>query len=150
MKKIYYQIIIIIFIVSLTFGNAFSFDNEKTHRRLTDKAITYTQIDNILKNNLGLQNGVNEYLQNRKIIDWLKQDSFLEDEPPCRASNHFHSPLNSLSWTESGMSNSPWFINWWCSGSEYPPGNIKSNVHWATGYTDQAEREFLDAKKQEI
>jgi len=136
MKKIYYQIIIIILIVYFTFGTALSFDNEYTHKELTAKAIDHSQIDNILKNNLGLLNGVHEYFQKRTIIDWLREGSFLEDEPGCRASNHFHNPLKS--WTESGMSDQPWFVNWWCSGGEYPPGNIKSNVHWATGYTEPA------------
>lgn len=138
MKKIYYQIITTIFIVSLTFGTAFSFDNELTHKKLTESAIDKSQLNDILKNNLGIQNGVNEYLQNRKIRDWLREGSFLEDVPDCRASNHFHNPLNTLPWTNSGMSDSPWYINLWCSGGEYPPGNINSNVHWATDYTGPA------------
>ncbi|MBU4010373.1 MAG: hypothetical protein KJ882_06365, partial [Proteobacteria bacterium] len=79
MKKIYHIIIITIFIYSLTFGTALSFDNELTHGEITKSAIDNSQLNNILKNNLGILNGVDEYIQNRTILDWLREGSFLED-----------------------------------------------------------------------
>jgi len=89
-----------------------------------------------LENNLNLPNGVETFFQGITIKDWITEGSHFEDEPNCRASNHFHNPLKP--WTDSYMIDQPWFINWWCSDGEYPAQNIKSNIHWATGYTEPA------------
>jgi hypothetical protein len=135
MKKLYIFPIVIAFLIS---GNATAFDKDDTHPRLTEKAIESSEFkDNgYLEDNLNLPNGTGTVVDGLTIKRWLKDGSKLEDEPQCRASNHFHNPLEP--WTESYMSDQPWFINLWCSGGEYPPGNIKSDVHWATGYTEPA------------
>jgi hypothetical protein len=36
------------------------------------------------------------------------------------------------------MSDQPWFVNFWCKWGDYPPEDIKSNVHWATSYIEPA------------
>ena len=133
MKRLFFLPVIIVLLIS---GNVSGFDNKVTHPELTDKAIKSSNIDVYLKNNLNLLDGVNTTIKGVEIKDQLKDGSFLEDGHSCRASNHFHNPLEP--WTESYMSDQPWFINLWCSGGEYPPGNIKSDVHWATGYTEPA------------
>ncbi|HOP46390.1 MAG TPA: hypothetical protein PK874_01900 [Desulfobacteraceae bacterium] len=135
MRKVFFSIIMIGFLFS---GNAFPFDNEETHRRLTNEAVEKSKfaVDKHLETNLNLPGGIETYLKGITIKDWLKKGSFLEDEPNCRASNHFHNPLKD--WTESYMSDQTWYINWWCSSGEYPPQNINSAVHWATGYTAPA------------
>jgi len=140
--------IIIITIASLISGNISAFDNEITHRILTGEAIenSKVKINKYLEKNMNLPIGVNTLLKGKlnlpngavkpvewPIKKWLMEGSFLEDVPNCRASNHFHNPLRE--WTESGMRDQPWFIDWWCSEGLYPPENIKSAVHWATGYT---------------
>ncbi|HOP46392.1 MAG TPA: hypothetical protein PK874_01910 [Desulfobacteraceae bacterium] len=135
MKKTWPLLIIIFF---LLFGDTFAFDNENTHQELTDATvdIAKNKINTHLKTNLNLPGGIETYLKGITIKDWLKKGSFLEDEPNCRASNHFHNPLKD--WTESYMSDQTWYINWWCSSGEYPPQNINSAVHWATGFTAPA------------
>lgn len=131
MRKLIFSIILI---SSLLSGNVSAFDNKITHRRLTDEAIENSSLYECLLNNLNLPDAIDTIVNGLPIKDWLIEGSYLEDEPNCRASNHFHDPL--MSWTDSYMSDQPWFINMWCSGGEYPPGNIKSAVHWATGYTE--------------
>ena len=121
---------------ALISGNVSAFDNEVTHPDLTDRAIRSSKLSDYLKDTLNLPKGAETIVEDLTLEEWIERGSTLEDEPPCRASNHFHNPLEP--WTESYMSDQPWFINLWCSGGEYPPGNIKSDVHWATGYTAPA------------
>jgi len=131
MRKSYIFPIIISILIS---GNVSAFDNKKTHPIITDEAIDIAEINQYLEDNLNLANGVETPINGLKITRWLRDGSKLEDVPNCRASNHFHNPLRD--WTASGMRDEPWFIDWWCSESEYPPNNIKSAVHWATGYSE--------------
>ena len=67
-----------------------------------------------------------------RLSEWLARGSRVEDDPMCRATNHFHNPRRD--WMESGMRDQPGFVDWRCSISEYPTENLKSAVHWATGY----------------
>jgi hypothetical protein len=145
MRKLFLSLI---FITSLVSGNSSAFDNKITHPELTKEAIEDSAVGQYLIKNLNIPDGVSTCLgmntagkstikgkgTANTIRNWLIEGSYLEDEPNCRASNHFHDPL--MSWTDSYMSDQPWFINMWCSGGEYPLGNIKSAVHWATGYTE--------------
>jgi hypothetical protein len=117
-------------------GNVSAFNNEVTHPDLTDRAIRSSKLSDYLKDTLNFPKGAGTIIEDLTLEEWIERGSTLEDEPQCRASNHFHNPLEP--WTESYMSDQPWFINLWCSGGEYPPGNIKSDVHWATGYTEPA------------
>jgi len=121
-----------------TTGNVAAFDNKTTHRQLTKVAIEGSEFkaNGYLENNINLSNGTETALKSLSVERWLIDGSTFEDEPRCRASNHFHNPLRD--WTESGMRDESWFIDWWCSESEYPPENIKSAVHWATGYLEPA------------
>lgn len=135
MKRLSFSTIILFILV---WGNVSAFDNKTTHRALTKAAIEASEFkaNKYLENNLNLPNGTDTSINNSKISEWLMKGSFLEDVPKCRASNHFHNPLRN--WAESGMRDEPWIVDWWCSGGEYPPENIKSAVHWATGYMEPA------------
>jgi len=135
MKK---SIFLLIIISSFFSGNVFAFDNKNAHRELTNEAVENSKfkVDGYLENNLNLPDGTATLINGVKIEKWLIEGSFLEDEPNCRASSHFHNPLKLC--TDSYMSDQPWFINWWCSDGEYPPENINSAVHWTTGYTEPA------------
>ena len=113
-----------------------AFDNKITHRKITEKSVEESKLDDYLIDYLEISDGFDKVINGKKIIVWLQDGSEFEDKPNCRASNHFHDALRP--WTDSHMSDQPWFINMWCSGGEYPPGNIKSAVHWATGYTEPA------------
>ncbi|MFH1672418.1 MAG: hypothetical protein ABIF87_03185 [Pseudomonadota bacterium] len=133
MKKLCF---LLTFAAILISGNVLAFDNESTHRDLTEAAVEKSNLNYYVTEHLNLANGIDTSINDKKIMKWLKDGSILEDVPQCRASNHFHNPLKP--WTESYMSDQPWFIDWWCSASEYPPGDIKSAIHWATGYTEPA------------
>lgn len=128
MRKLCFLLIVISLLIS---RNASAFDN-KTHPRLTDEAIESSKLKVILTDSLNCPDGAETSVNGLTIRNWLKRGSTLEDVPMCRASNHFHNPRRG--WDVSGMRDQPWFVDWHCSESEYPPGNIKSNVRWATGY----------------
>jgi len=130
MKKLW---LFTIFLAGMIYVNASAYDNEDTHPRITEKAVESSDIGEYLIEMLKCPDGTDTALQGITIRKWLMEGSKFEDIPNCRASNHFHNPLRE--WTESGMRDQPWFINLWCSGGEYPPNNIKSAVHWATGFT---------------
>ncbi|MCP4021746.1 MAG: hypothetical protein GY729_07880 [Desulfobacteraceae bacterium] len=104
-KQIFYSIAFCMLITS----SAFAFDNKSSHPTITQKALK----DNItfktkLKENFGFEDGLKTNLPNgltdgrkkhRTITEWLKQGAYEEDEPQCRASNHFHNPL--LPWEQA-------------------------------------------------
>ena len=121
MKKLFLSLILTI---SLLYSDAWAFDNETTHKDLTREAIEFSSLDEHVKTNLDLLDGVRMFLAKKTIREWLRDGSKLENVPQCRASNHFHNPLRD--WTESGMRDQPWFVDWWCSESEYQPKDIKS------------------------
>ena len=78
----------------------------------------------------------NTPIDGKLLIEWIQYGAEMEDDPMCRAANHFHNPY--LDWTESGLSDTLPLVNWWCwATSPYPPDEIKSNVSWATGYSDR-------------
>ena len=139
MKKLLLLPIITAFLIP---GNVLAFDNQITHPRLTDEAIEYSGLREYLVATLNLSDGTETLINGLVIRNWLTSGSNLEDVPQCRASNHFHNPLRN--WTESGMRDEPWFVDWWCSGSEFPPENIKSAVHWGTGYVEPAPNGFKE------
>jgi len=122
----------IILFMSLS-STVLAFDNDITHTFLTETAIQNSGIGDIISRDLKLPEGIKAYVHGKFISDWLKEGAFQEDEPDCRASNHFHNPLRT--WTASHMTDRPWLIDFCCSGGEYPPENITANVTWATGYT---------------
>ncbi|MFH1674070.1 MAG: hypothetical protein ABIF87_11695, partial [Pseudomonadota bacterium] len=131
MRKLWLLPIITAFLIS---GNASAFDNEITHPKLTGKAIDNSGMNQHIVGTLNLSNGTETFINGLKIRDWLMEGSKLEDVPDCRASNHFHNPLKP--WTESYMSDQPWYIDLWCSSGDY--SEEKSAVCWATGYTEPA------------
>jgi len=113
--------------------NAIAYDNKVAHKEITDNAITSSiKTHEYLIDNLNLPMGIETFINAHEIRKWLKDGSMLEDEPGCRASNHFHNPLRD--WDESGMRDQPWFVSGWCSGGDYPAEDINSAVHWATGH----------------
>ena len=102
MKKLCFLLIIIISIIFVFSGNVSAFDNENTHPDLTDEAIEKSKLYDYFKNTLNFPNGTGTIVEGIPIRKWIMDGSEFEDEPGCRASNHFHNPLNTLSWNESG------------------------------------------------
>lgn len=133
MKKTRLLMFIVVFLFS---AKANGYDNHVAHPQITGRAITNSIIHDYLDSNLKLPSGTDTLINGRTISEWLTMGSTIEDEPQCRASNHFHNPLRE--WDESGMRDQPWFVNGWCSGGDYPTEDINSAVHWATGYVEPA------------
>lgn len=118
-----------------------AFDDLDTHPRITRGAIARSNLNEVLIGDLGLRDGIQTQLQHPSgaratISKWLEDASRLEDNPACRAGNHFHNPLKSF--MSSGVTDRPFFINSVCAST--PFATIISAVRWGTGYTDPATR----------
>lgn len=89
-----------------------------------------------------LKDDLKTTLGSKNILKWLQYGAEMEDDPVCRAGNHFHNPY--LYWTESGLSDTLWPVDLYCYATiEFPPSSIESNVTWATGYSN---RDFIYSK----
>lgn len=113
-----------------------SFDDRDTHRRMTRVGVLASNLDSFVKTDLGIGQGVDTQLrgglgQGQTILRWLQDGSELEDDPACRASNHFHNPL--LPFSGSGVTDQPIPIQAFCSLTGFP--QALSNVTWGTGFT---------------
>ena len=72
--------------------------------------MSQSNLDSYLKDNLkGTDTSLTMLSEDKEdtIVGWLKGGSTAEDSPMCRASNHFHDPMNKKSWSTSGMSDEP-------------------------------------------
>ncbi len=126
------KIIIALIISLLSFGNSYAFDNEVTHADITQKAVLNSNLKEYLRKNLNFPVALETQVADKNslsIISWLQKGSTEEDSPACRASNHFHNPLEG--WDQSYMSDEPFYIQSWCGQTEY--SSKYSNVTWATG-----------------
>ncbi len=146
--------ILIICFLSVALGfrkNVFAFGNKKTHPALTEKAVAASVLDDYLKTELGIDEGINAEFQydiemydayikrrmekgkvenpdnpSRTILKWIKAGSAIEDEDDSllwsiRARHHFHDPIHN-----AGLDNK----------TDHP--NYSSLFAWATGiYTDE-------------
>lgn len=137
MKKLFIFFVCFLLIPTLIFA----FDDEDTHPRITKLALTNPNLDLVIKNNLGIPEGIKKSLKNMdtgetySIFDWVWRGSRAEDTPPCRASNHFHNPL--LPCSESYMSDDTTSlglaIRIYCGTTGWPYADRKSAVTWAKG-----------------
>ncbi len=120
----------------MPFSYSSAYDDEITHREITEKAVVESQIDTFLKNTIGISNGYKEKVNGKKIIQWFSDGGELEDDPMCRASNHFHDPLKL--WNQSFMSDDTTImgsgIRQYCNELGWNYVNRKSNVTWTTGF----------------
>jgi hypothetical protein len=134
--------LLIIGILSVIFGTkVFAWDNVKTHPRLTERATEASKLDDYLKRVLDIPSIKETVLQHnnesKKILAWLTYGSDQEDDPMCRAANHFHNPLMQ-NWVAAGGTDTLvllGLVEVYCQGS-YPQTNIRSAVVWATGFTE--------------
>lgn len=131
--------LIVVFIICM-FSNAYCFDDQKTHPDITERAIARSNLNNYLINSLGFKEGTKTELRGynflgwpieKEILEWIRKGSTDEDDPTCRAANHFHDPLKA--WTDSYVTDSPAIIQAWCRDTA-PVWPQYSNITWATGY----------------
>jgi hypothetical protein len=135
MKKIIFITILIIWIC-IIYKNVSAYDDQVTHRKITEKAIGFSNIENYIIRVLGLSRGLITTFpdtSDNSIKYWLMEGSKLEDQPLSRAANHFHNPLKP--WNESYVTDSALVsVSAWLTG--WTP--LYSNVTWATGYLTPA------------
>ncbi|MCI5120785.1 MAG: hypothetical protein D3908_06275 [Candidatus Electrothrix sp. AUS4] len=94
-----------IVLVVLTPSWVIAWDDVDTHPAITERAVDKTKdLKSALKDQLGLEDidtklsdGLNSY----SIKRWLQTGSRLEDDPLCRAANHFHNPWKP--WDQSEL-----------------------------------------------
>ena len=145
LRKIIFFIFTLLLVMCYT-EMTFAYDDQDTHPRITRKAAepNNSQIEQYLIQNLGITNGLETEIihnsENETIMKWFEKGSIDEDEPDCRASNHFHNPLKV--WGESHLTDDDflsnpiaWLIRTTCEeywGWEY--SDRKSNITWATGF----------------
>ncbi len=134
MKKVLF---ICIILFNMWPAGLIAFDNESTHRDLTERAATISSLVNtqFLQDKLGLANGTSTVINKQNITQWLQAGAKKEDEPLFRASSHFHNPLRN--WDVSGVRDLPLTFKLACIAAGYPP---KSNIHWATGYSSPSTK----------
>lgn len=117
---------------------SFAYDNKTTHRLITEQAVKsekdYLRL--ALQNNFGLSAGSDTVVNGKTVLNWLSDGSEYEDEPMCRASNHFHNPLRT--WGQSFMSDDTkgkaLDIRYYCNSTGWKYSDRKSAITWATGY----------------
>ena len=119
-----FRVLILLSVLLVFNGALFGFGNKATHPAITERAVTSTTIDDYLKNNLGLSDGLQTELQynteqynflirkrmyrgsfqpditKRTAYDWIRAGSVIEDEDgykyPIRPRHHFHDPLHNV------------------------------------------------------
>src|SRR5258705_5724808 len=120
---------------SLSFGY-----DTASHRSLGEAAATASMIDDVLRKELGFQNGRATALRagvlSLSARDWVGHGAFEEDLPLRRVFNHFHQPLRP--WRSAGLTiaRGDSSVLWSQSPSQSPGGTWT----WAV-----ARRGFLDA-----
>ncbi|WP_084813710.1 PD40 domain-containing protein [Desulfogranum japonicum] len=132
------KLIYILMLFIILQNASFAFDNKYSHKIITEESVFNSRLDEgVLKSQLGIDDGIKKSLYNRgkeqTIAKWLQQGSQEEDEPSCRASNHFHNPL--ISWDRSGLTDPKWIVDVWCELTS-PFRTKHSNISWATGFSD--------------
>ncbi|MEJ2697943.1 MAG: hypothetical protein P8013_15020 [Candidatus Sulfobium sp.] len=143
-----------VIIVSILLGSslAIAWDNEVTHRDLSESAATRSVIGttNCLES-IGLQEGLLHFLINKnkgqEAYKWLREGAFLEDagafwQTPigrARYNNHFHNPLNRRD--EAGLDD---VITIW---NPVPPFEPVINI---TAFGESAVLWAQDGAKQQI
>lgn len=99
-----------------------------THRLLNEKTVLASQLDDYLKSQLGLTNGILEEVAGKQVIEWVglggaAEDEFLTSETlgaAFRSRHHFHNPLQP--WDQAGLAGQ-------CLG--LIPVSGKASVRWA-------------------
>jgi len=145
MKIIKLLILFIFIILFYCFSLVEAYDDRITHPEISRKAVINSSLNSYLKSNLGLKDGINAKVPSNgeaDILALLRKGSTDEDDPKCRASNHFHNP--TLPWGLSYMTDDTdtvigtIFVRNYCNNRGWDFEHRKSAVTWATGYLNPA------------
>lgn len=75
-----------------------------THEELVRAATRRSSVDQMLKDELGLQDGIRNAIRGKVLETWLVEGGANEDDFP-RFLNHFHNPL-ATTWSQAGLGGS--------------------------------------------
>ncbi|MEW6078293.1 MAG: hypothetical protein AB1724_10805 [Thermodesulfobacteriota bacterium] len=134
MKK--YSFLLILSIAMLLPMNGYTWNDEITHPNITKNAVRFSNADKYLQSNFGFTKSGDPkqpgtFFKGQYVTELISKGAMLEDDPICRASNHFHNPLSG--WGDSELTDTRWLTELWCWGfgmGQYPPGEIASNITW--------------------
>ena len=76
--------------------------HDRTHNAINVGAARASSLDVRLQNDLSFENGTNQIIMGKRVIDWIGEAGALEDVPVTRTRNHFHRPLRSP-WRNAGL-----------------------------------------------
>ncbi|MFW2367063.1 MAG: hypothetical protein ACN4GW_11645, partial [Desulforhopalus sp.] len=134
-KIIIFTLLILVYFPFLSYG----FNDEFTHPGLSRIAFEKSNLSNILFDILNLSVESEKFAVEGKkysALSMLRIGAEEEDEPACRAANHFHNPL-STSWEDAELTDNVSWIDLWCE-TRYPMYTEKySTVIWATNIIDK-------------
>lgn len=127
-------------IMALTAGLCYGYDDKYNHKTLSLNATVKSNTDDFIKRHLIFKDGRKQVFFLGKNVEEVIQDGAnIEDSQAlCRASNHFHNPLNSIPWSDAFLKDEPWVVKTYCSSGLNEGGRYAvkhSAVIWATGYT---------------
>jgi hypothetical protein len=127
-------ILSVVFILS--HQSLYAFENKNTHPALTDKSVVASIIDDYLKTQVGLGDGINTQLSynfpseiqtrinrtkwdggktKRTLLEWIKVGSAIEDEDEypaysIRSRHHLYDPIRNAGW--NNHDDNPHWIGW--------------------------------------
>jgi len=76
--------------------------HDRTHNAINVGAARASSLDVRLQNDLSFENGTNQIIMGKRVIDWIGEAGALEDVPVTNTRNHFHRPLRSP-WRNAGL-----------------------------------------------
>jgi len=76
----------------------------ETHDAITARAVRTSAIDMILRNDIGISDGIEQASDGKTLAEWIRLGSIREDDLP-RFLNHFHNPVRT--WDAAGF-RVPW------------------------------------------
>ncbi len=142
-KKLNYIFLILLTVLPIQKG--LCYDDESTHQDLSNASLKISSTNQRLTEGLNVPDGIDtvfSFKPNMRIIDYIAKGSELEDDPDCRASNHFHDPLKV--WTQSLLTDSRWPHLACVKG--WPEIDRRSNITWATGFFDYSDSSPFSVK----
>jgi len=137
--RIYIISIIVVFIISYP-NIIMSYDNIKTHPEITEKAIKQSKVNDFLKSNIGIPEGIGKFYGNDTILRLLRGGSTNEDKPFTRTRHHFWNPLNNSGLHDTGCG----MALGWVPFCFIFRGN--PNRDWAMGLYEANEYSWEEAK----
>lgn len=142
MKKMtYFSIIVLILLGFVLDKNVLSWDNNITHKDLSEFAVKKSILNQVNGNylmNLGFNGGLNQKFKwnqdEKTTTEWIQDGGYYEDEPLSRSFNHFHNPLRL--WSQAGLDD--WVVFHltgkssllWAQDGFYQQSSVNENWSW--------------------